>query len=97
MDTNRQRGFVVVRETVSRLVVEDIVARAGAVLDPFTPLTLYGIERNTSPGPSSDVYQMIFEAGGRQYRCPLYRFQARTQALEAAREQGIPAREAVAV
>jgi hypothetical protein len=87
----------VLRETVSKLAAEDIVALAGAVLEPGTVLTLYRIERNSSPAPSSNVYEVVFEAGGRQYRCPLYRFQARTQALEAAREQGTPAREAVAV
>ncbi|MGD0872407.1 MAG: hypothetical protein ABSB88_22890 [Bryobacteraceae bacterium] len=86
------------RETLSKLAVEDIVALAGAVLEPGTVLTLYRIERNSSPQRSSaDVYQVVFESGGRRYRCPLYRFQARTQALEAAREQGAPAREALAV
>jgi len=87
----------VLRETVGKLPVEDIVALAGAVLEPGTVLTLYSIERNSSPAPSSDVYEMVFESGGRRYRCPLYRFQARTRAVEAAREQGTPAREAVAV
>jgi len=95
--TNRQRGIEVLREIVSKLAVEDIVALAAAVLEPGTVLTLYRIERNRSPRASSDVYEMVFESDGRQYRCPLYRFQARTQALEAAREQGSPAREAVAV
>ena len=95
--TNRQRGFKVLRETVGKLAVEDVVARTGAVLEPGTVLTLYRIECNGSAAPLSDVYQVVFESGGRRYRCPLYRFQARTQALEAAREQGTPAREAVAV
>jgi hypothetical protein len=95
--TNRQRGFEVLRETVGKLAVEDIVALAGTVLEPGTVLTLYRIERNSSAAASSDVYQVVFESGGRWYRCPLYRFQPRTQALEAAREQGTPAREAVAV
>ena len=94
---NRQRGFEVLREALSRLAAEDIVARTGAVLEPGTVLTLYRIECNGSAAPLSDVYQVVFESGGRRYRCPLYRFQARTQALEAAREQGTPAREAVAV
>jgi hypothetical protein len=94
---NRQRGFEVLRRTVSKLAVEDIVACSGAVLEPGTVLTFYHIERDNSPAPSSDVYQVLFEAGGRQYRCSLYRFQARTQVVEAAREQGTPAREAVAV
>src|ERR1017187_5286926 len=95
--TNRQRGFEVLRETLSKLAVEDIVALAGAVLECGTVLTHYRIERNSSAASSSDVYQVVFESGGRQYRCPLYRFPARTQAVEAAREQGTPAREAVAV
>ena len=85
------------RETLSQLAVEDIVARTGAVLEPGTVLTLYRIERNSSPRPSSDVYQVVFESGGRQYRCPLYRFQPRTQALETARAQATPAREVIAV
>jgi hypothetical protein len=95
--TNRQRGFAVLRETLSKLAVEDIVALAGAVLEPGAVLTLYRIERNSNPAPSSDPYQVVLESGGRQYRCPLYRFQARTQAVEAASEQGTPAREAVVV
>ncbi len=85
------------RETLSNLAVEDIVAQTGTVLEPGTVLTLCRIERNSSPQPPSDVYQVVFESGGRWYRCPLYRFQPRTQALEAAREQGTPARDAVAV
>ncbi len=85
------------RETVSKLAVEDIEALAGTVLEPGAVLTLYRIERNSGPPLSSDVYQVVMESGGRWYRCPLYRFQARTQALEAAREQGTRAREAVAV
>jgi hypothetical protein len=93
----KQRGVEVLRETVGKLTVEDIVALAGAVLDPGTVLTLYRIERNSNPPPSSAVYEVVFESVGRWYRCPLYRFQARTQAVEAAREQGTPAREAVAV
>jgi len=72
------------------------VARAGVVLKPGTALTLCRIERNSSPAPSEDVYEVVFESGGRKYRCPLCRFQARTQAAEAAREQGNPAREGVA-
>ncbi len=71
------------RKTVGRLAVEDIVARAGAVLEPGTPLTFHRIERNGNPAPSSDVYEVLFESGGREYRCPLYRFQPRTRALEA--------------
>ena len=85
------------RETVSKLAVEDIEALAGTVLEPGAVLTLYRIERNSGPAPSSDVYQVVLESGGRWYRCPLYRFQARTQALEAAREQGTRTREALAV
>ena len=95
--TNRQRGFEVLRETVGKLAVEDIVARTGVVLEPGTALTLYRIERNSSPQPPADVYQVVFESGGHWYRCPLYRFQPRTQAREAVSEQGTPAREAVAV
>jgi hypothetical protein len=95
--TNRQRGFEVLRKTVGKLAVEDIMAGTGTALEPGTVLALYRIERESSPSPSSDVYQVVFELGGRKYRCPLYRFQARTQALQAAREQGAPAREAVAV
>ena len=89
--------FEVLRETVGKLAVEDIVALAGAVLEPGTVLTLYRIERNSSAAASSDVYQVVFESGGRWYRCPLYRFQPRTQAVESAHQQGTPAREAVAV
>jgi len=85
------------RETVGKLAVEDIVALTATVLEPGTVLTLYRIERNIGPQPSSDVYQVVFESGGRQYRCPLYRFQPRTQALAAEQVHGTPAREAVAV
>jgi hypothetical protein len=48
---NRQRGFEVLREALSRLAAEDIVARTGAVLEPGTVLTLYRIECNGSAAP----------------------------------------------
>jgi hypothetical protein len=89
--------FEVLRKTLSRLAVEDVVARTGVTLEPGTALTLYCIERNNGSEPAIDVYQAVFESAGRRYRCPLYRFQPRTQAMESACSLEAPAREAVAI
>jgi hypothetical protein len=54
-DTNRQRGFGVLRETLNKLAVEDIVTRTGTVLEPGTALTLYRIERNSRRWPGNSA------------------------------------------
>lgn len=85
------------RKTLSSFAAEDIVAQTGVVIETGTVLTLYRIERNNDQRPSTEIYQMVFEADGRMCRCPLYRFQPRTQALEAVQVSNNPARESIAV
>ena len=43
-----------------------------------------------------EPYLMEFRYSGRQYSCPLVRFQPRTQSLQPAGAEEIPAREALA-
>jgi hypothetical protein len=87
------------RETIRPLEAEDTQTRTQTLLQMGTPLSGWLIRRNNSEGTASgaDVYLVEFQSAGRRYRCPLYRFQARTQAIELARVDCVPAREAAAV
>jgi hypothetical protein len=73
------------------------VARTGTVLDPGTVLTLYRIEQGGGVHSQAGFYKAIFEAGGRQYCCPLYRFQSHTGTCGRQRIVEAPALEALAV
>jgi hypothetical protein len=87
------------REAIRALNVEDVLARTEAVLAPGAVLSGCRLRRRSSAEIASgaDVYVVEFQSAGRRYHCPLYRFQPRTQWLDAVQVEEDPAREAVAV
>ena len=84
------------REAIRTLNVEDVAGRTEAVLDPGTVLSGCRLRRRSSAEIASgaDVYVMEFQSAGRRYHCPLYRFQPRTQRLNAVQVEENPARQA---
>jgi len=66
-----------------------------ASLEPGDPIEYYHIQKTRTPDVEDGVYVMTFASRGRQFRCPLVRFQARTvAALD--RVEELPARESEA-
>ena len=69
----------------------DVGARSLAGLEPGAILSAWKVSRVEGDDP----YLVHFESGGRQYTCPLFRFQPRTETAEApAAHETIPARDA---
>jgi hypothetical protein len=74
---------------VDRIVIRNFVAWEAATqadigLEPGAVLQSCRIHRNSGAGDHDlGVYVMEFQANGRELRCPLAQFQARTQATQA--------------
>jgi hypothetical protein len=64
------------RTVIRRLVAQDEAAGVDVVIEPGAVIDSYFIERKAS---AAEVYVMEFRADGRQLRCPLVEFQARTE------------------
>jgi hypothetical protein len=61
-----------------RLVARDAAARVDVVLRPGASIESFRVHRNTG---GAEVYSMEFVSEGRQLRCALVEFQARTQSV----------------
>ena len=86
-------GFVA-RIVIRRLVAWDGAAQADMALEPGVFIESCRIHRDSETGDQDlGGYVMAFESGGRELRCPLVQFQARTEALQPAGVNEIPARE----
>jgi len=74
------RGFNrVTRVTIRILSVrETSISNSRALLPPGTVLTDCVVRRGSVAGV--EPYEVCFHADGRQYACPLYAFQPRTEA-----------------
>lgn len=72
-----------IRETIRPLVAWDTVLCSTVTLEPGAVLSGCRIEANAIANPDAGVepYLMVFQASGRSYVCPLFRFQPRTQAV----------------
>src|SRR5208283_3021082 len=90
--TCRKRGQVL-REVIRPFQAWDAVACSAAMLDPGVVLNAYRIQ-SFAGDAGSEAYGVEFHWLGRRYTCPLYLFQARTQAVEPVPVGEIPAREA---
>ena len=81
-------GDRVLRETRGVLRVKDVLTGGYAVLEPGVVLQDCRIHRNNQPG--CDAYVVEFQSAGREYSCPLFRFQARTQTVNLDATQVLP-------
>ena len=72
------------RKTTSKLGVWDPAARSAVTLGPGKLLMSCSIRRHNQAEVNSgaDTYDVEFLADGRQYVCPLFRFQPRTEIVE---------------
>jgi len=87
---------------VARTVIRSFHARdAGdgtmTFLQPGDPIEQYQIHRNGVADRDDEVYVMTFASRGRQLRCPLVRFQARTAAAKYELVEENPARQSATV
>ena len=82
------------RQITRHLEAWDTVARSAVLLEPGIVISGCRIDRN---GEGGEPYVMEFRYSGRQYSCPLFRFQPRTESLHPAGCGEISAREAAAV
>jgi hypothetical protein len=87
---------------VARTVIRSFEARdAGdGTIASFLPgdaIERYEIQRNRTADADDGVYVMTFASRGRQFRCPLVRFQARTAATASELVEETPARETATV
>jgi hypothetical protein len=73
-----------VGRTVIRTLEAWDTAGTAVEIQPGAFLESYRIVRNRESdlAPSSDVYLMEFDSGGRRYCCPLAQFQPRTLAVD---------------
>jgi hypothetical protein len=62
---------------IRRLVARDESGRVDVVIEPGASIQTCRIYRTETP--ETELYLMEFEAEGRQMRCPLVQFQARTE------------------
>jgi hypothetical protein len=76
-----RNGVLVTREIVRPLAARSSVEGASVTLEPGTRLENCRIVPNRLP--DADPYEVEFDAAGRRYTCPLFRFQPRTQAAVA--------------
>jgi hypothetical protein len=85
----------VIRTVVRRLVAFEATHSTAIPIEPGTNVETCHILRNPAPADAVDwdVYSMEFEVAGRRLRCPLVDFQARTQSIQTAGAEEIPARE----
>ena len=65
------------RKTIRPLLAWAFDLRSTEVLPPGTSLSSCRLLHIETPG--AEPYQMEFEFAGRQFSCPLYAFQSRTQ------------------
>jgi hypothetical protein len=70
------------REIIRPLAAWDTGVCSTPVLQPGTVLSACRIVRHNAPG--AEPYVVEFDSAGHGYSCPLFTFQARTQALTAA-------------
>jgi hypothetical protein len=72
------------RKTNSKLHVWDPAARSEVTLGPGKLLRSCSVRRHNQDEVKSgaDTYDVEFLADGRQYICPLFRFQPRTDTVE---------------
>jgi hypothetical protein len=70
------------REVIQALRVWDTDLCHQTLLAPGTILAACRILRKWSSEDGIEEYAVEFEAGGRRYACPLFRFQPRTQAVD---------------
>jgi hypothetical protein len=84
--TNRPNGVELMRETVAALTVYEPEAQSETRLEPGTLLGECRIHRSmeTEIAQGAEPYVVRFQWAAREYRCPLYRFQARTRVVEPA-------------
>ena len=83
----------VLREVIRSLEAWDRAARCQVTIRPGEVLSGCRIQFNGLMHADSAVepYVMEFHCSGREYLCPLYRFQSRTQVLELVSLEGAPA------
>ena len=76
------RGYRV-REVISSLKAWDTIACSFVLLEPGASLSGCRIHINgrIQPAAGLEPYLMEFHSSGRQYACPLYSFQPRTQTV----------------
>jgi hypothetical protein len=87
------------REAASPLRVCDVQTQNEVTLKPGTAIATYRIHRSTAEETArgADAYLMDFQVGDRHYRCPLHRFQSRTQVVESMCLEEQPVRAKMAV
>lgn len=70
-------GENLARIVIRRLVARDESGRGDVVIEPGSSVQTCRIYRAETP--ETDLYLIEFESQGRQMRCPLVQFQARTE------------------
>jgi len=88
----------VLREVIHALHAWDAETRARVTLPPGSVVESCQIRRTSRVEREAGVeaYLMEFHSLGRQFRCPLFHFQPRTQAVSPVLEN-LPAREAATI
>jgi hypothetical protein len=78
-----ENGEKPMREVIRPLLVWDVSAGSAVLLEPGVVLSSCRIRKNGSLDASgeAEAYLMEFAWSGKTYRCPLTKFQPRTQAV----------------